>query len=695
MTPAVRPGRHYPLGATCERGGVNFALFSENATGVELCLFDEHGSERRIPLVERTAYVWHGFVAGVPAGQRYGFRVHGPYDPAAGHRFDPRKLVIDPYARAFEGKAAFPAVLGEGDSARGVPKCIVVDDPFDWSDDRAPEIPWSKTVIYELHVKGMTCRHPNVPPELRGTYAGLATPAPMEHLRSLGVTTVELMPVHEAMDEVAVARRGLTNYWGYNTLGFFAPDQRFASRAGAQVREFKELVRTLHAAGFEVVLDVVYNHSCEGDHTGPTVSLRGIDNRAYYRLKPGDLRLYEDFTGCGNTLNMMHPQTLKLVMDSLRYWVTEMHVDGFRFDLAPTLAREEHAVDRLSSFFDIIHQDPVLSRVKLIAEPWDLGAGGYQVGNFPVLWTEWNGRFRETVRRFWLRDGSRVAADLGYRLTGSSDLYQDDGRHPSASINFVTAHDGFSLRDLVSYEKKHNEANGEDNKDGADDQSSNNSGIEGETGDPRVLALRAQLQRNLFTTLFVSQGVPMVLGGDEIGRTQGGNNNAYCQDNETSWLDWELGEGDRALLDFVRGLAALRRDHPVFRRMKFFRGTPTGESKNKDITWLHPAGREMTEMDWREPSPPALGMLLAGDAIAAVDDRGEPIVGDTFLVLLSASTEAVRFVTPVLSEGGHWETLVDTSSHRIPHGGRVDPGAALVMAPRSCAVLRRDGSRVR
>jgi isoamylase len=682
MTSNLRPGRHYPLGATCMNDGVNFALFSENATGVTLCLFDRGGVEMQIPLVERTAHVWHGLVPGIGAGQRYGYRVDGPFDPASGHRFDPKKLVIDPYARVIEGKPSYAVILGDGDSALGMPKCVVFEEEFPWRGDQPPQIPWHKTIIYEAHVKGMTARHPGVQRELQGTYLGLASPAVLDHLQELGVTAIELMPVHQEMDEIGLSARGMPNYWGYSTLGFFAPDQRFAARPGAEVREFKELVRALHARGLEVLLDVVYNHTCEGDEKGPTVCLRGIDNRSYYRLKAENKALYEDFTGCGNTLNMVHPQTIKLVMDSLRYWVTEMHVDGLRFDLAPTLAREEHYVDRLSAFFDIVHQDPVLSSVKLIAEPWDLGAGGYQVGNFPVLWTEWNGRFRDTVRSFWTGDKSKIA-DLGYRLTGSSDLFQDDGRHPSASVNFVTAHDGFTLRDLVSFDKKHNEANGEKNRDGADENLSWNCGVEGETFDPTVIELRARQERNLLATLLLSQGVPMLLGGDEIGRTQRGNNNAYCQDNEISWFDWEIDPAKRSLFEFARSMVQLRQMHPVFRRIQFFRGVHTARGA-KDITWLRPDGREMTATDWTTPGVAAVGMMLAGDGIPSVDDDGEPVVDDTFLVLLSASPQQVSFVVP---RAGSWSVVVDTRVARVPPGGPAPEGEAVVMAPFSMIVL--------
>jgi isoamylase len=718
----VKPGLPFPRGATWDGRGTNFAVFSEGAEGITLCLFDARGVETQLPLTERTHHVWHGYLDGVLPGQRYGFRVHGPYAPRDGLRYNAKKLVIDPYARAFEGKADYREPLfgfvhgsqGENlddqpdlrDSARGVPKCIVTDGAFDWGGDRAPRIPWHRTVIYELHVKGFTKRHPGVPESLRGTYAGLAWPAAIEHLTSLGVTTVELLPVHEAMDEAGVARRGKTNYWGYSTLGYFAPDQRFASPGSApaeQIRQFKQMVKTLHAAGLEVVLDVVYNHTCEGDEKGPTVSFRGLDNRAFYRLKASDPSRYEDFTGCGNTLNMLHPEALKLVMDSLRYWVTEMHVDGFRFDLAPSLAREVKDVDKLSSFFDIIHQDPVLSRVKLVAEPWDLGAGGYQVGNFPVLWGEWNGRFRDAVRRAWLK-GAPKLSELGYRLTGSSDLYEDDGRKPSASVNFVTAHDGFTLRDLVSYETKHNEANGEDNADGSSDNASTNCGLEGETQDPVVLALRARQVRNLLTTLLLSQGVPMLSSGDEIGRTQKGNNNAYCQDNEISWLDWNLGPEQAELLAFTRGLVSIRAHNPAFHRRHFFRGQPFEGSRAKDITWLRPDGREMSAADWsvRADADGAAGasgaegaagaatlsMLLAGDAVDALDAEGEPEKGDTFLVVLHMGDEPISVRLP--SAPTPFEVALDTESWRT-RARPLAPGSLVPVSPLRALVLRSFG----
>jgi glycogen operon protein len=697
----LRPGRHAPLGATWDGRGVNFALFSENATKVELCLFEDLGQETRIELRECTAHVWHGYLEGVKPGQRYGWRVHGSYDPVFGQRFNPNKLLVDPYARALEGKIDYrhpvfgflpesedDLVMDIRDSAPGVPRSIVVDDAFDWGGDRPPEVPWADTVIYEMHVKGFTKQRKDIPPEIRGTYLGLAHHAAIAHLRALGVTAVELLPVHECGDEEAVRRRGMTNYWGYNTLGFFAPDQRFAARPGDQVRELKQMVRALHAAGIEVILDVVYNHSCEGGRLGPTVCLRGIDNTTYYRLKGDDAREYEDYTGCGNSLNMLHPQTLKLVMDSLRYWVEVMHVDGFRFDLASTLAREhgDH-VDKLSSFFDIIHQDPVLSRVKLIAEPWDLGAGGYQVGNFPVLWTEWNGRFRDTVRRFW-RGEAGVVPDMGYRLTGSSDLYGDDGRHPHASINFVTAHDGFTLADLVSYRKKHNEDNGEQNRDGWDDNLSDNYGVEGETSDPEIREVRARQVRNFFATLLLSQGVPMITSGDEIGKTQRGNNNPYCRDEPISWLDWDLDEERIALLEYVRDVVQFRRAHPVFRRRSFFRGNPVGGSRWKDIAWFRLDGREMQHEDWMRFEVPAIAMLLSGEALGTFADDGSPIVDDSFLLVLSSSKEKTRLVMPAKEWGEVWEVVLDTRAWTT-RTELVEAGETLELLPRSMMVLKR------
>jgi len=709
MSPPTRawPGRPYPLGATWDGSGVNFALFSEHAVAVELCLFDAADPRRevaRVPVTERTDQVWHVYLPGAVPGQLYGYRVHGPWEPRSGHRFNPAKLLLDPYARALAGAVDWDERLAgsrlgpggaevgpdERDSAGAVPPCVVVDPVFPWGDDRPLRIPWNESVIYEVHVKGFTARHPEVPARLRGTYAGLACPAAVDHLRSLGVTAVELLPVHAFVTERELVERGLRNYWGYNSIGFFAPDARYASGGvrGEQVREFKSLVRTLHQAGIEVILDVVYNHTAEGDHHGPTLSFRGIDNDAYYRLRPDDPSRYADYTGCGNTLNMRHPRTLQLIMDSLRYWVLEMHVDGFRFDLASALARELHDVDRLSAFFDVIHQDPVISQVKLIAEPWDLGAGGYQVGNFPVGWAEWNSRYRDAVRRYWRGDRGQVA-ELAYRLTGSSDLYQDDGRRPYASVNFVTCHDGFTLADLVAYNVKHNEANGQGNQDGADDNLSWNCGVEGPTTDPLVLALRARQMRNFLATLFVSQGVPMLLGGDEIGRTQRGNNNAYCQDNEISWFDWSLDDRGRRLLAFTRRLIALRRQHPELRRRKFFQGRPICDQAVKDITWIRPDGVEMSEAEWRDAALPAFGFRLCGRAMDDVNERGEPIMDDTLLVLLNAGTAPVGFVLPGAPGPVSWEVLVDTAEEdSAPPARRPPTGATLVLQGRSLALLR-------
>ncbi|MGI9022899.1 MAG: glycogen debranching protein GlgX [Acidimicrobiales bacterium] len=710
----VWPGSPHPLGATWDGEGTNFALFSEGADAVELCLFgnDPRSSARRpgeigVPLTEVTAHVWHGYVPGVGPGRQYGFRVHGPYDPAQGLRFNPRKLVIDPYAKAIDGDLDWaPAVFGykvggggDGvadprDSAPHVPRAVVADPQFPWGDDHRPTTPWHDTVIYEAHVKGFTARHPGVPEKLRGTYAGLASPAAVDHLVRLGVTAVELLPVHHFVSEHGLVARGLTNYWGYNSLGYFAPHAAYSASGGGgqQVREFKAMVRTMHAAGIEVILDVVYNHTAEGNHMGPTLVFRGIDNSAYYRLVDGDRRHYMDYTGTGNTLNARHPEVLRLILDSLRYWVTEMHVDGFRFDLASALARGFHEVDRLSAFFDLIHQDPVVSQVKLIAEPWDVGEGGYQVGNFPVLWTEWNGRYRDQVRDFWRgRDAS--VADLGYRLTGSSDLYQDDGRRPYASINFVTSHDGFTLADLVAYDAKHNEANGEDNRDGTDDNRSWNCGVEGPTTEPEVIDLRRRQQRNFLATLLLSQGVPMLLGGDEVGRTQQGNNNAYCQDNELSWFDWALDDADADLLDFTAQLIHLRRAHPVFHRRRFFQGRPIHGSGLADIGWFRPDGGEMTAGEWTAGKVYALGMFLNGEQMAEPGPRGEPIVDDSFLVLLNGPGP-VRFTMPDKKWAQSLELVVDTAIGYVrPANGNggVSFGSAdeVWMESRSVVVLRK------
>ncbi len=704
----VLPGRRSPLGATWDGEGVNFALFSENATGVELCLFDSDDPTKetaRTRLREVTAHVWHGYVPGLGPGQLYGFRVDGPYEPERGLRFHPAKLVLDPYARAVAGKTdwsqpVFSYALGhdagdlardDRDSAAGVPKGVVVDPAYDWEGDRPLRTPWHRTVIYEAHVKGLTMRHPEVPEELRGTYAGLAHPAVVEHLRSIGVTALELLPVHDFVDDSYLADKGLTNYWGYNTLNFFAPDARYSGSGdrGGQVREFRDMVKAMHRAGIEVILDVVYNHTAEGNHLGPFLSLKGIDNPVYYRLVPDAPRYYMDYTGTGNSLNARHPQVVKLVNDSLRYWVQEMHVDGFRFDLASTLAREEHGVDRLSSFFDTIHQDPVLSEVKLIAEPWDVGEGGYQVGNFPVLWTEWNGKYRDDVRAYWKSDPGRVN-ELAYRLTGSSDLYAEDGRKPNASINFVVAHDGFTLHDLVSYEEKHNEANGEENRDGANDNQSYNFGVEGPTDDPEVNRQREKQKRNFLATLLLSQGVPMICGGDEMGRTQGGNNNAYCQDNEISWFDWELDGPRRDLLEFTRRVAALRREHPIFRRRKFFQGQKIRGSELEDVKWLRPDGKEMDDDDWETAFVRSFGMLLGGDAMMEWNDEGERVFDDTFLLLFNAAPEPVEFTVPATPRPAVWEEVLDT---RVPLAEQRpaihEVGAAVELAGRSLLVLRR------
>jgi glycogen operon protein len=675
----VWPGRPYPLGATWDGLGVNFALFSEHATSVELCLFDSREDAReaaRIRMPERTDLVWHAYLPDVQPGQVYGYRLHGPYEPQGGHRFNPSKVVLDPYAKAIArtvqwgdemfgyriGDSAEDLSFDDRDNAHLAPLAAVVDPAFTWGDDAPPRTPWHETVIYELHVKGFTRLHPEVPEALRGTYAGLATEAPIEHLKDLGVTAVELLPVHHHAYDRHLVEKGLSNYWGYNTLAFLAPGIRYAASPTplGSVREFKMMVRALHAAGIEVILDVVYNHTAEGSHLGPTLSLRGIDNRSYYRLVPDQPRYYMDFTGCGNTLNMLNPRVLQLIMDSLRYWVLEMHVDGFRFDLASALARELFEVDRLSAFFDIIHQDPVLSQVKLIAEPWDLGEGGYQVGNFPVGWTEWNGRYRDAVRRFWRGDGGAVS-ELATRLAGSSDLYGRTGRQPHASINFVTAHDGFTLHDLVSYNEKHNEANGEDGRDGENHNLSWNCGIEGPSDDPAVLALRARQMRNILATLLLSQGVPMLSMGDEVARTQRGNNNAYCQDGELSWLDWNFSPAQRDLLAFTRHLLDLQRRHPVFRRRSFFQGRAIRGAQVKDLTWFDPSGNEMTDEAWNAGFVKALMVRLAGDAIEEMDARGRRIVDDTFVLLLNAAEDGIGFRLPSHRPDLSWERVLDTA----------------------------------
>jgi isoamylase len=678
----VWPGSPYPLGATWDGIGVNFAIFSEHATSVELCLFDSPFSTAEsatIPLPEHTDMVWHGYLPDVRPGQLYGYRVHGPYEPAAGHRFNPLKVLLDPYTKVvgrttrwneslFGYRTADPdGGPDEKDSAPYAPLAAVVDPAFTWGDDRPPRTPWHHTIIYELHVKGFTKLNGAIAEALRGTYLGLASDEAIQYLLDLGVTAVELMPVHFHLDDLQLVERGLSNYWGYNTLAYLAPGARYAISPSPveAVREFKMMVRALHAAGLEVILDVVYNHTAEGSERGPTLSLRGIDNLTYYRLDPKDLRRYEDFTGCGNTLNMRSPRVLQLIMDSLRYWVLEMHVDGFRFDLASALARELHAVDKLGAFFDIIHQDPILSQVKLIAEPWDLGEGGYQVGNFPTKWTEWNGKYRDTLRRFWRGEG-RVVSELATRLAGSSDLYERSGRRPSASINFITAHDGFTLADLVSYDQKHNEANGEANRDGEPNNLSWNCGIEGPTGDASVNQLRARQRRNHLASLLLSQGVPMISGGDEVGRTQRGNNNAYCQDNEISWTPWTRSPEAEALLAFTRRLIALRKAQPVLHRRSFFQGRAIRGEGIKDIMWLDASGREMTDSGWAAPEARSLGVLLAGDAIDEVDERGRRVSGDTLLVLYNAAPAPVTFVLPADGARGKagdnpaWESLLET-----------------------------------
>jgi len=707
------PGHPHPLGATWDGEGVNFALFSENATAVELCLFDrpDAGEEsHRIRLEERTDQIWHVYIPGLWPGQHYGYRVHGPYQPEEGHRFNPAKLVIDPYAKSIAGTfewsdALFGYRIGDPesdlsrddrDNAANVPKSVVIDPAFTWGGDTQLRTPWEKTVIYELHVKGLTALHPDVPNHMRGTYAALTTPAVLDHLVELGITAVELLPVHHFIRDRRLADRGLTNYWGYNTIGFFAPDIRYAVSPirARHVREFKTMVKTLHSAGIEVILDVVYNHTAEGNHLGPTLCFRGIDNASYYKLDPGDKRHYLDYTGCGNTLNVRHPRTLQLIMDSLRYWVLDMHVDGFRFDLASALARELHAVDRLSAFFDILHQDPVLSRVKLIAEPWDVGEGGYQVGNFPVGWAEWNGKYRDTIRRSVKGDGGQVA-ELAYRLTGSSDLYEESGRRPFASVNFVTAHDGFTLHDLVSYNQKHNEANQEDNRDGTDDNLSWNCGVEGPTADPAVNELRERQRRNFLALLLLSQGVPMISGGDEIGRTQQGNNNAYCQDNAVSWYDWTLDGTKRDLLFFTRSLIAFRKQHPVLRRRRFFQGRRLRGSEVKDLSWFRPDGKEMSDEDWDTGFAKSLALRLAGDAIAETDEKGRSIVDDTLLILLNADHAPLTFTLPAHKRGVRWQPMIDTASTaRHPKAGIPLKGGELYqLEPRSLAILRlRDKS---
>ena len=704
MSRTVWPGAPFPLGPSWDGSGTNFSLFSENAQRVELCLFDDQDREERIDVRQQTAHNWHVYLPGVGPGQRYGYRVDGPWEPEHGHRFNPAKLLIDPYAKSIDGPIGFGKarllayvpgqedVRDDEDSAPAIPRSVVIDDAFDWEGDVRLDRPWPETVIYELHVKGFTKRLPGVREDLRGTYAGLASDAAIAYLSDLGITAVELLPVHHIADEDFLVARGLSNYWGYSTIGFFAPHSGYAATGsrGEQVREFKGMVKALHRAGIEVILDVVYNHTAEGSHLGPTLSFKGVDNAAYYRLMPDDRRHYMDFTGTGNSLNPVNPSVLRLVMDSLRYFVMECHVDGFRFDLASALARELYDVDQLSAFFDIIHQDPVLSQVKLIAEPWDVGPGGYQVGNFPILWSEWNGMYRDTMRDFWR--GHTAVAEFARRFTGSSDLYQSDGRHPSASINFVTCHDGFTLRDLVSYDRKHNEANLEDNRDGSDDNRSWNCGVEGETDDPDVNELRDRQTRNILATLLLSQGTPMLLAGDELRRTQRGNNNAYCQDNELSWLDWDVDERGQALLEFTKRLLRLRGEHPVFRRSAFLTGEARQGSGAPDVWWFRPDGRRMTQTDWSRGDAFTLGAFLNGSEIPTLTFDGEPVADDSFIVLFNAWRDPVTFVLPPTRFGRRWAHELCTGEPELPpNGSTLSARAQVPLRGRALRVLRRVG----
>ncbi|NAZ83549.1 glycogen debranching protein GlgX [Kineococcus sp. R8] len=705
----IWPGRPYPLGATYDGAGTNFALFSEVAERIELCLVEEDGTETRVDLPEVDGFVWHAFLPSVMPGQRYGYRVHGPFDPEKGHRCQPEKLLLDPYAKAIEGQvdgdeSLFSYEFGDNgainaaDSAGHTMLSVVVNPFFDWGNDRRPGHEYHESVIYEAHVKGLTIQHPDIPEDIRGTYAGMAHPAMIDHLKGLGVTAVELMPVHQFVQDTHLVDKGLSNYWGYNTIGFFAPHNSYSStgQRGQQVQEFKSMVRALHEADIEVILDVVYNHTAEGNHMGPTLCFRGIDNQAYYRLVDGDQAHYYDTTGTGNSLLMRHPHVLQLIMDSLRYWAEEMHVDGFRFDLAATLARQFHEVDRLSAFFDLVQQDPVVSQLKLIAEPWDVGDGGYQVGGFPPLWTEWNGRYRDAIRDFW-RGEPHTIAEFASRLTGSSDLYEHSGRKPIASINFVTAHDGFTMRDLVSYNDKHNEANGEGGNDGESHNRSWNCGVEGPTQDADVIALRARQHRNLLTTLLLSQGVPMILHGDELGRTQRGNNNVYCQDNELAWVDWELSDAQQELLAFSQRVVELRRTEPVFQRRRFFAGDAGhgGKSAVGDIEWFSADGTPMTDADWGDASNRSVMVFLNGEAIPEPDRRGERIVGDSFLVLFNPWHESIEFTLPPAAYGDGWHPRLDTADDQVgvvsifTEESAFSPGTSLPVAGRSVLVLAR------
>jgi isoamylase len=704
VSPAVVeiwPGKAYPLGATYDGSGTNFAVFSEAAEKVELCLFD-NGTETRVALPEVDGFVWHGFIPNIEPGQRYGYRVYGPYDPAAGQRCNPNKLLIDPYAKAIDGQFEWnqslfgynfgdPDSRNDDDSAASMPKCVVINPYFDWGVDRPPQHEYADTVIYEAHVKGLTQTHPDIPEQIRGTYAAAAHPVIIEHLKSLGVNAIELMPVHHFVNDSTLVEKGLSNYWGYNTIGFLAPDAKYSSspNPGGQVQEFKAMVRALHEADIEVILDVVYNHTAEGNHLGPTLSMRGIDNAAYYRLVDDDKRYYMDYTGTGNSLNVGHPHSLQLIMDSLRYWVTEMHVDGFRFDLAASLAREFYDVDRLSAFFELVQQDPTVSQVKLIAEPWDVGPGGYQVGNFPPQWTEWNGKYRDTVRDYW-RGEPATLDEFAYRLTGSADLYEQTGRRPVASINFVTAHDGFTMRDLVSYNDKHNDANKEGNRDGESHNRSWNCGAEGPTDDPEINALRAQQQRNFLTTLLLSQGVPMIAHGDELGRTQQGNNNVYCQDNELSWIDWA--QADTGLMEFTRAVSALRTAHPVFRRRRFFSGRPVrrrGTPGMPDITWFAPDGSEMAGEDWESGFAKSVAVYLNGQGIPGLDVRGQRVTDDSFVLCFNAHYEPIEFTLPAKEFGATWVPVIYTADTAIAEESKpVAAGATVAIGARAVMVLQ-------
>jgi glycogen operon protein len=701
----VWPGAPAPLGATWDGEGTNFAIFSEVSTGVELCFYDDPEGlieSARIRLQERTDQIWHAYLPDVRPGQLYGYRVHGAYAPEKGHRFNPAKLLLDPYAKAINGTIRWSDALSgyamQGpeaerdlrpdaqDSAAGLPKCVVVESAFSWGDDKHPRTPLNRTVIYEAHVKGMTARHPDVPEPLRGTYLGLATDPIIDHLLSLGVTALELLPVHHFVTERHLAESGLVNYWGYGTIGFFAPDVRYATGGrGQQVNEFKSMVKRLHRAGIEVILDVVYNHTAEGNHLGPTLCFRGIDNHAYYRLDPKSPRYYTDYTGTGNTLDIRHSRAMQLVMDSLRYWVREMHVDGFRFDLAPVLAREDEAVTPFAEFFDVVRQDPVVSQVKLIAEPWDLGPGGYQVGNFPIGWSEWNGKYRDSMRAFWRGDPGLVG-EVASRLAGSSDLYEHSQRSPQASVNFVTCHDGFTLTDLVSYEQKHNEANGEENRDGSDNNLSRNWGAEGPTEATHIVRIRERIKRNLMATLAFSQGVPMVSHGDELGRTQQGNNNAYCQDNPLTWIDWDLSPMDRQFLEFTRQVFAIRASNPVLRRRTFFRHQERGPGAGKDLAWLRADGQEMTAAEWHDASNHVLGMLIRGEATDEVDERGRRLLGEAILLLVNGGARSKTFTLPTLDGVGGWAEIINTA-HPTPRPVRQN---TVNLVPHSLMLLRHE-----